>query len=192
MTGWLRSVQDADVKHIVFDLDGTIATLAITWDDWIVEVLGLLPEDEKDHLRELLYRPGASWGVEYNRLLDVGLLDRSAVLAISARYEHPDITFTPRPDVVAALPELARDFRLSVWTNNLSATASRVLGTLAVVDLFDAVVGADDVDRGKPSPEAWGILGRLGTPRQSVIVGDSDNDRQAALAVGCRFVDVRI
>jgi phosphoglycolate phosphatase-like HAD superfamily hydrolase len=191
VTVWLDAVRASGARQVVFDLDGTIARLILPWDEWIDEVLHLLPQEHRSPLKTALYEVGGSWGVEYNRLLDAGLLDREAVLAISRRYEGRRMSFEPIPDVVDAIPELAQRARLSVWTNNLHSTAVGILTELGLYRYFELIVGADDVDRGKPSIDGWASFETIAPAEGSILVGDSENDRGAAIAVGCAFADVR-
>ncbi len=56
---------------------------------------------------------------------------------------------------------------------------------------FDAIVTADDVERGKPAPDPVLLaLHRLGA-HSGVLIGDTDFDRICAEAAGIRFIHVR-
>lgn len=91
--------------------------------------------------------------------------------------------------IESSLKELVeRDYRLGVVTTQLHRKAQKILQAADVLDLFDAIVGGDDVDEVKPAPEAvfraMKLLG--GTSRQTIIVGDSLRDMQAGRAAGVR------
>lgn len=68
----------------------------------------------------------------------------------------------------------------------------RVLARDGVGDLFDAVIGADDVPRPKPAPDALhAALDRLGVEgARALYVGDHPVDAEAAHQAGVGFVAV--
>jgi phosphoglycolate phosphatase len=68
----------------------------------------------------------------------------------------------------------------------------RVLARDGVATLFDAVVGADDVVRAKPAPDALlAALARIDVPpAQSLYVGDHPVDADAAAEAGVPFVAI--
>jgi phosphoglycolate phosphatase len=89
--------------------------------------------------------------------------------------------------VAETLAELkARGCRLAVCTNKLERFSERLLEDLALAPYFDAVVGGDSLSVRKPDPgHVSGTLARLGAgPDQSVMIGDSANDVQAARGAG--------
>ena len=65
--------------------------------------------------------------------------------------------------------------------------AQQELLQLGVGHLFSAVVGLEDVKKPKPDPEGMRLaLGQLGAlPRETLVVGDSSADIEAANAAGC-------
>ncbi|MDR3358107.1 MAG: HAD family hydrolase [Desulfovibrio sp.] len=81
-----------------------------------------------------------------------------------------------------------RGLRMSIATNRIDAGLQAVLDFFALPDYFDPVVTASNAAP-KPSPEgvrivckAWGAA-----PHTVLFVGDSENDRQAALGAGAVF-----
>jgi len=80
--------------------------------------------------------------------------------------------------------------RLAIATNDRRADAEETMRTIGVLDLFDAVVGADDVENPKPSPDmillACDICGC--SPSRAVCVGDLPTDIEAGRAAGVKAV----
>jgi phosphoglycolate phosphatase len=80
----------------------------------------------------------------------------------------------------------ASDHAVSVCTNKPEALAEALLRELGVRDLFGALVGADTLPTRKPDVAPyWAAVERAGGARDaSLLVGDSDTDRNTARAAG--------
>ena len=92
------------------------------------------------------------------------------------------------PGVVEGLQRLqARGWRLACVTNKPQAFAEPLLRVKGLAGFFGPVFGGDRFERKKPDPlpllEACKALGSL--PAQTLVLGDSSNDAQAARAAGC-------
>ncbi|MDG1068710.1 MAG: HAD hydrolase-like protein, partial [Sulfitobacter sp.] len=72
----------------------------------------------------------------------------------------------------------------AICTNKPEALARELLTRLGVLDAFAAMLGADSLDVRKPDPEHLRETVRRagGDPAQSVLVGDSDTDRNTSKA----------
>ncbi len=75
---------------------------------------------------------------------------------------------------------------LAVATGKAQDRAEHVLGAVGLLGRLDAVVGSDEVARGKPAPDIVLLaLDRLGVePDDAVMVGDSPLDLRAGQAAG--------
>ncbi|MFC1921415.1 HAD family hydrolase [Chloroflexota bacterium] len=100
------------------------------------------------------------------------------------------------PGVRTMLDELSsKGVRLGIVTQKprtleiegYSAGVVQELNELGVADLFSVIVGFDDVIEHKPHPECINLaLGTLGSePEETLVVGDSAADMEAARAAGC-------
>jgi len=90
--------------------------------------------------------------------------------------------------VESALRELKGvGLRLGIATNGSGAAARGIMTSLELEGLFDDIVGADDVDRGKPAPNMILLAcERAGVePGVSVYVGDAPADMMAGRTAGC-------
>jgi HAD superfamily hydrolase (TIGR01509 family) len=94
------------------------------------------------------------------------------------------------PDVPRALR--ARGLRLAVASSSRMEVIEATLDGLGVRGLFDAVVSAADLPRGKPAPDVFlEAARRLAVPPETcVVVEDSERGVQAARAAGMRCVAV--
>jgi phosphoglycolate phosphatase len=95
------------------------------------------------------------------------------------------------PGVVEGLQQWREaGWRLACVTNKPLAFAQGLLAQKGLTEFFTHVFGGDSFARKKPDPmpllKACEALG--GAPAQTLMVGDSSNDAQAARAAGCPVV----
>lgn len=94
------------------------------------------------------------------------------------------------PDVPLALKR--RGLRLAVGSSSTLEIIEATLDGLGVRALFDAVVSAADLPRGKPAPDVFlEAARRLGVaPAACLVIEDSERGVQAARAAGMRCVAI--
>lgn len=82
--------------------------------------------------------------------------------------------------------------RIALATSSLTAEAHRVLKALQVEALFDAVVGLDQVEHGKPNPEIYlTTAANLDIPPgECLVIEDSAPGVTAGLAAGMNVIGV--
>jgi phosphoglycolate phosphatase len=95
------------------------------------------------------------------------------------------------PGAAEGLRQLrAAGLRLACVTNKPGEFARTLLQAKGLAGFFDAVFGGDAFERKKPDPlplrKACEALGA--EPAQTLVLGDSRNDAQAARAAGCPVV----
>jgi phosphoglycolate phosphatase len=107
--------------------------------------------------------------------------------------EHIADRSRPFPGLEAALDQLAAaGWRFAVCTNKLEWLSLRLLDALGLAARFDAICGQDTFGMHKPDP---GILLQTisragGTPKRTIMVGDSANDVDVAHAAGVPVIAV--
>jgi phosphoglycolate phosphatase len=86
-----------------------------------------------------------------------------------------------------------RGWRMACVTNKPLAFAQALLAQVQLAGFFDHVYGGDSFTLRKPDP--WPLLQAClalrTTPAQTLVIGDSINDAQAARAAGCPVVLMR-
>ena len=95
------------------------------------------------------------------------------------------------PGVVEGLAAMrARGWKLACVTNKPRAFALALLEAKGLLPLFEQVFGGDSFERHKPDPlPLIKTCEALGTsPQDTLMVGDSRNDCEAARAAGCPVV----
>jgi phosphoglycolate phosphatase len=177
----------------VFDLDGTLVDTAPDLRAHVNAALGelgragldledvrrLVGDGARTLLRRGLERTG---GVPYG--VDLEALYRRFLERYTA---DPSQNSTVHEGVVEVLGGLrAKAVRLGVCTNKAQAPTDRLLAALGLDRFFEAIGGGDALPVRKPDAGHLGaVLERLGArPAQSVMIGDSAHDLEAARALG--------
>lgn len=98
----------------------------------------------------------------------------------------------PYPGVASVIRELSRSSALALVTGSLKAEVDVALKACGVEGLFNIIITAEDVNRGKPDPEGYRqAVQRLGlTPDECVVVEDSPSGIAAANAAGVAVIAV--
>ena len=100
----------------------------------------------------------------------------------------------PIPHVIDVVHHYRGKLKLAVGSG---ANRKHILATLEVIgltDVFDAVVGFDEVAQGKPAPDTWLLCAeRVGVePQYCHVYEDGDPGIQGAVQVGMSYTDVRL
>ncbi|ONI72642.1 hypothetical protein ALI144C_42240 [Actinosynnema sp. ALI-1.44] len=161
------------VRTVLFDFDGTLFHL---------------PVDAAAMRADLGLAAGDKIGDALQRYIDGG---DQAQLDVVTRHERESVAageFTP--GAVDALKRLRVTHDVAIVTRNSRHAVTDALGDVAE-GLF--IVGREDVKRLKPDSEGIDtILAHFGAdPAESVLVGDTFHDVEAAHAAGMRSVVVR-
>lgn len=184
--------RDRLIRHIVFDLDGTLVdSCAIC-----VEILSdILLERGSSHsidavdARAYMSRGGLDMVAG---LLGPACVDPATDLAdFRARYQVRDTPVgTLFPGVAEGLRRLREaGFVLSICSNKPQALCEKVLADTGLSRYFAVVVGSRPGLRPKPAPDLLAaVLTRLGAmPDDCLFVGDSELDHQVAYEAGMPF-----
>jgi pyrophosphatase PpaX len=173
----------------LFDLDGTLI-------DSVALILGSFHHTRERHYGDRLPDD------YYLTTLGMPLRDSFARMATSPdevealvrtyveyNLQHHDSMVRPYEGVVAMVSALTkRRAHLGLVTSKLRKTAIRGLNVAGIEGAFELVVGADDVQRGKPDPEpVLFALEKLGARAdETLFVGDSPHDIEAGNRAGVK------
>lgn len=181
------------MRCVIFDLDGTLAdtsgdliAAANTCFDRMGETARLDPQrDAGTALRggKAMLRLGLS---QVGRASE-DTIEQWYPHLLTAYAEALHVHTVMYPGAVAAVEALRRDgYAVGVCTNKPEGLAEALLRSLGVRDLFGSMIGADTLPVRKPDPtpffEAVDRAG--GTRAKSLLVGDSDTDRNTSAAAG--------
>lgn len=180
---------------LVFDCDGTLvdtapahlgalqkamAPLGLTMTaDWYYPRVGLGPDALLDEFEEHVAVKG---------------LPRGEILA---RYDAAFKQCLPLVDEIAMIAEVAREWHgrvpLAVASNGRRENVEATLKAAKLLPLFDLIVGAEDVKRGKPAPDVYLEAARRMkvAPEACIAFEDSNEGLTAARRAGMRTTDIR-
>lgn len=205
------------IRLFVFDLDGTLVqTERLKAESYAKAVIELRPSDVAesevlDAFRQVMGQSRqrvAEYMVDRFELADAAG-ERMSEFGASEPWEVLVGIRLGYYDRLAGDPET---LRAAAWPHNIAlldlarqtgcrtalasmSSRARIAGVLEALDLsdsFDLIVSAEDVERGKPSPDIYEfVAARLGfEPRECLVIEDSPDGVKAALAAGMHCVAV--
>lgn len=182
------------MKTVVFDLDGTLAD---TSGDLIAAAnacfrdmgAGDMLSPARDAATALrggraMLRLGMK---RLGRLEDEVAIDAYYPKLLEAYARDIDTNTVMYPGAMDAVSDLkSAGYRVAICTNKPEGLAQELLTRLGVRHEFDAMLGADSLAVRKPDPEHLFETTRRagGDPALSVLIGDTDTDRQTARNAG--------
>jgi beta-phosphoglucomutase-like phosphatase (HAD superfamily) len=182
-------------KALIFDCDGTLAdTMPLHWRAWQVVAQRYdlhFPEDRFYSLggvpsRDILKMLSA----EQNRPLDPQVA--------SNEKEAAYLPFLSQVREIEAVAKIAREnfgkIPMAVASGGIKPHITEVLKHLGILNLFQAIVTSEDVQRQKPAPDIFlEAARRLGVePKFCRAYEDTDLGLQAIRSAGMEAVDVRV
>lgn len=189
----ILDIPTRDFAGYIFDCDGTIAdTMPIHYRAWsaaMTELGGQFPE-------HLFYQ----WGgmptpvivAKLNELYQTDLNVDETVRRKEAAYLASVHEVVPVVPVLEFARELNGKKPMAIASGGHRELVEATLNALQIMDLFDAVVCAEDYQQGKPAPDPFlEAARRLGVPAGDCLVfEDSPTGVEAAQAAGmeCVFV----
>jgi beta-phosphoglucomutase len=185
------------VGGVVFDLDGVLVDAA----DWHYAALNQALAPHGVEIGKVEHREQFN-GLPTRRKLEMltaaGRLRADAHDEVASAKQRLTLQIArervvPQPEQRKMLADLRRDgCRLAVASNSLHETIEEFLGRAGIADLFDVVLGNDDVMQPKPAPEIYqraAVLLRR-DPGECLAVEDTLIGAKAAAAAGLRVFQV--
>jgi phosphoglycolate phosphatase len=178
---------------IIFDLDGTLVDTA---PDLINTLNHILQEEGLPTVSSDIVRPMISQGAKAMLKKGVEIADaqrsEDELTALTDRFvnhysDHIAVDSQPFPGLLPVLDRLsAQPVKLGICTNKRETLSKKLLGELSLDHYFQAIIGVDTLPVRKPDPGH--LLGTLeavgGSPKQAVMIGDSETDILTAKAAG--------
>lgn len=83
--------------------------------------------------------------------------------------------------------------RIALASSTNSSILAQILPQIGLEDAFDAVVGGDQVQKGKPAPDIFLLAAKKSgvAPKECLVIEDANAGLQAAKAAGMRVLMVR-
>lgn len=196
----LRAIPSAQLRLIVFDLDGTLIDSRRDLVDAVNATLRQfnLPQQHDERIASYIGN-GAAKLVE--RALAADGADPSLAPAALAAFldyyrEHKLDNTLPYPGVLEQLHILRETMNtpMAVLTNKPVRASEQICEGLGLSPFFFRIYGGNSFETKKPDPEGLlALMAEAGaTAEQALMIGDSDVDIRTARAagawsIGCRF-----
>ncbi|MFJ9990517.1 phosphoglycolate phosphatase [Pseudomonas putida] len=198
MSGFEQLFPGTLPRLVMFDLDGTlidsVPDLAAAVDRMLLE-LGRPPAG-LDAVRqwvgngaEVLVRRALAGGIEHDTV-DAQLAERALALFMEAYGESHELTVV-YPGVRDTLRWLRKQgVEMALITNKPERFVGPLLDQMKIGRYFRWIIGGDTLPQKKPDPAALLFVMKMAgiAPEQSLFVGDSRSDVQAARAAGVKSV----
>ena len=171
-------------KHIVFDIDGTLAdtakTAMISVQKMVYDLTGTLaPMDE---LLPLFGMPCIDIAIMYH------VPDPEYGVRLWQKYDHElQDQVLLFPGIIEMLDKLyKKGFKMGVATSRDRAEIAQQLPHYGIDQFFDVRIAVDMTERGKPYPDPLYKYMELSgaKPEEMIYIGDSKHDMECALAAG--------
>lgn len=183
------------IHAVIFDLDGLMIDseqLSLrVWCDFLAEYGTSLSESQYKSMIGMDAQASAAYVKGQSDLpLNTDEIMRVHSTRLMEVIGREEITM---PGLLRLIRELReRDKLLGVASNSPKNYVTRALGAIEGADLFDVVVTADQVQRGKPAPDIYlaAAAGLSCEPTHCLAIEDSPLGLQAALSAGMRAVAV--
>ncbi|HEX8296150.1 MAG TPA: HAD family phosphatase [Chthoniobacteraceae bacterium] len=190
-TGFPLELPPGDFAAYIFDCDGTLAdTMPTHYRAW----QSALGKHAENFPEAMFYELG---GVPTVRIVEI-LNERHGLdLPVEKTVAEKEAIFLELSPQVAAIEPvvaLAKQFYgikpLAVASGGHRRIVMSTLRAIGIVDLFDAIVTAEDYQRGKPSPDPFleAALRLDVPPEQCLVFEDTATGVAAATAAGMQFV----
>jgi HAD superfamily hydrolase (TIGR01509 family) len=146
----------SESECVIFDLDGTLIESEQIWGDVRQEfVVANGGHWKPDAQSAMIGLRTAEWAKYIHDELGVPLpldeIERRVVATVVQRLQEPPVL----PGADAALKRLARAFRLGLASSASRPVVETVVAATGWNRIFEVVVSADDVARGKPAPDVY-------------------------------------
>ena len=181
------------MRTVIFDLDGTLADTSA---DLIAAAnhcfRGLGAGNLLDPVADALtaFHGGRAMlrlGFQRLGVVDEAEVDRHYPVLLAAYEQEIDRHTRLYPGTVSAIEDLqGAGFRTGICTNKPERLADILLTRLGVRGLFGSLVGADTLPVRKPDPAPYRLSVERagGQVARSILIGDTDTDRQTGMAAG--------
>jgi phosphoglycolate phosphatase-like HAD superfamily hydrolase len=179
------------IENLIFDLDGTL----IDSSEGVIDAVNYSlrqanqPEQSAESIRPFIGYPLEDMYEAFTNIPVAELIPHFRVRAVETMVKST-VVLVGVSEALAALKE--NGYRLAIATTKIRRHVDGIVSKFGWDSTFPVRVGADEVERVKPAPDAFRLaIERLGASAEnSLVVGDTINDILAAQAVPVKVAAV--
>lgn len=182
------------INGLIFDCDGTIVdTMPLHYQAWTAA----LREYGREFPEPLFYELAGIPTIRILEMFNEKYGYQLPVLEAAQRKESLAEKLIPQAlpiaPVVGVIRRYADKLPMAVASGTTRHLCSTILSRLGLMELFKAIVTAEDVEHGKPAPDIFlEAARRIGvSPAECLVYEDADLGLEAARAAGMTAVDIR-
>lgn len=175
-------------KYLIFDFDDTLVTLQLPWSSYAPGLKTIINEVDPDLVAR--YPGSETKYLIHEALIKHGQSIRPHINRYRRQFEKNCLQGILRNDwLLAFLQENTTNYQFFIWSSNDTHTILPILQDYRLEALFQKIVGADDVDYPKPSPDGFYVLFDPDTQEKAdfLFIGDSTSDERASRNAGIDF-----
>ena len=182
------------IRGLVFDCDGTIAdTMPLHYQAWVAA----FGEHGHEFPEALFYEMA---GIPTHTIIAMLNERHGYRMPVQETAAHKDALFEemlpqvrPIKPVVKLVEQYAGKLPMAVATGGTRSLCTKTLTSLGLLQYFQTLVTADDVEHGKPAPDIFlEAARRLNVPAdQCCAFEDAELGLQSARAAGMLAIDIR-
>jgi HAD superfamily hydrolase (TIGR01509 family) len=182
------------IEAVVFDLDGVLIDSEPVWEQVRRRVVATYGGHwDADTQERLMGMSTGEWSRYLSEDLDVALtpdeVAGTVITQMAAAYrEHLPLL----PGAVEAVTRIGERWPLGLASSSPRSLIETVLDAASLRQEFTTVLSTEEVERGKPAPDAYlAVAERLGVrPAACAAVEDSSNGLRSAAAAGYQVIAV--
>ncbi|NLC67805.1 MAG: HAD family phosphatase [Clostridiaceae bacterium] len=195
ITGIIEKIENGKIKGVIFDLDGTLVDSMGVWDKVDEEFLGMkgieVPCGLGDEIKNMTFREAAIYFKERFGIKD-DVEDIMQEWNDMGYYEYAH-NVQLKPGVREFLHFLkGKGIKIGIATTNYIKLVEAVLKNNGVLEFFNAISTANEVEKGKEHPDIYLLTARkLGLePEECVVFEDILPAVRGAKAAGMKVIGV--
>lgn len=169
-----------DKSVVVFDLDGTLVDIALDWSVIRKRLLDSFPGTG-------ITSPEEKTAVITERIAKtLGNEQKKAAYRMVREFERGCGMASIEGNIALARELKKKGKKFAIFSSNCHETIEECLRKAGIRDIFDFIVGKEDVERHKPHPEGLlKIMSHFGAPKEKVaFVGNEEDDTEAGKSAG--------
>jgi beta-phosphoglucomutase-like phosphatase (HAD superfamily) len=183
------------IKGLIFDCDGTLVdSMPLHMKAWEEAFKQFEIYFDYDFLFAQKGMKETEIIEKYNQNFGTNLIPREIVSAKHEYFQKNIESVTPIQPIVDIAKYYFKKLPLAIVSGSVKDIVHKELKVIGIIELFDAILTADDPFKPKPSPDIFIVAAQKiqVDPKNCIVFEDGDPGLEAAINAGMQIVDVRL